>query len=189
RLFDAVAAALGICFERQAYEGEAAMRLEAIVCPKAMAEEGDELAYPLTIPNLKGSGLPYIEPLAMWNALLGDLILQTPVGVMAARFHRGLAKALAAMTLKLSRRDDERGPRFDTVVLSGGCFHNRVLLEETLRRIEEMDFKVLTHAEVPAGDGGVALGQAVIAAAHSMVAGKVRPEGGSPCASVFQDGS
>ncbi|RWD54130.1 MAG: carbamoyltransferase HypF [Mesorhizobium sp.] len=187
RLFDAVAAALGICFERQAYEGEAAMRLEASVCPKAMAEEGDELAYPLTIPNLKGSGLPYIEPLAMWNALLGDLILQTPPGVMAARFHKGLAKTLAAMTLKLSRRDDEAGPRFDTVVLSGGCFHNRILLEETLRRIEEMDFKVLTHAEVPAGDGGVALGQAVIAAAHSMVAGKVRPEGGSPCASVFQD--
>lgn len=189
RLFDAVAAALGICFERQAYEGEAAMRLEAIVCPKAMAEEGEELAYPLTIPNLKGSALPYIEPLAMWNALLGDLVLHTPAGVMAARFHKGLAKTLAAMTLKLSRRDNEQGPGFDTVVLSGGCFQNRILLEETLRRLEQMDFKVLTHAEVPAGDGAVALGQAVVAAAHSMVAGKVRSEGGSPCASVFQDGS
>ncbi|CDX14247.1 carbamoyl phosphate phosphatase, (NiFe) Hydrogenase maturation protein [Mesorhizobium plurifarium] len=189
RLFDAVAAALGICFERQAYEGEAAMRLEAMVCRKTMVEEGDELAYPLAIPNLKGSGLPYVEPVAMWNAILGDLVLRTPVGVMAARFHKGLANVLVAMALKLARRAGETGPRFETVALSGGCFHNRVLLEETTRRLEEKEFEVLTHAEVPAGDGGVALGQAAIAAAHCMDAGTTRQEGGNPCVSVFQDGS
>ncbi|MDX8533118.1 carbamoyltransferase HypF [Mesorhizobium sp. VK25A] len=174
RLFDAVAAALGICFERQAYEGEAAMRLEAIVCRKTMAEEGDELAYPLAIPNLKGTGIPYVEPVAMWNAILGDLVLQTPVEVMAARFHKGLANVLVAMALKLARRDDEAGPRFDTIALSGGCFNNRILLEQTARRLEEREFNVLTHAEVPAGDGGVALGQAAIAAAHCIDAATAR---------------
>ncbi len=168
RLFDAVAAALGLCFDRQAYEGEAAMLLEAAVSQEALADEGDELAYPLNIPRLNGTGLPYVEPLAMWNAILGDLVLSTPVPVMAARFHKGLAKALAAMAVKLARRDAEDSPRFDTVALSGGCFHNRILLEETTRRLEGQNFTVLTHAAVPAGDGGVSLGQAAIAAARLL---------------------
>ncbi|MER8465842.1 carbamoyltransferase HypF [Mesorhizobium sp. M1396] len=175
RLFDAVAAALGLCFDRQAYEGEAAARLEAIVSAQALAEEGDHLAYPLPIPNLKRSGLPYIEPLGMWNALLGDLILGTPASIIAARFHKGLAKSIAAMALKLARREDEDAPpRFDTIALSGGCFQNKVLFEQVIGRLEAMDFNVLTHTNVPANDGGVAFGQAAIAAAHLIEAGNVR---------------
>ncbi|AID34929.2 MULTISPECIES: carbamoyltransferase HypF [Mesorhizobium] len=175
RLFDAVAAALGICFDRQAYEGEAAARLEAMVCARTLDGEGDALAYPLPIPNLKGSGLPYIEPLGMWNAVFGDLILKTPAPVIAARFHKGLAKSIAAMALKLARRDEEDAPaRFDTVALSGGCFQNKVLFEQVVSRLEELDFVVLTHSRVPANDGGVALGQAAIAAAHLIDAGRVR---------------
>jgi hydrogenase maturation protein HypF len=166
RLFDAVAAAAGLCRERQRYEGEAAMRLEALVDTDTLRDEDEQLAYPFAIPKLRASGLPYIEPLAMWNALLGDLILRTPVPVIAARFHKGLAKALVAMTTKLARRDAEDGPRFDTVALSGGCFQNRVLFEQTVRRLEATGFTVLTHAAVPANDGGLALGQAAIAAAR-----------------------
>ena len=190
RLFDAVAAALGLCFERQAYEGEAAARLEAAACRKTLAEEDDALAYPMPIPNLKGSGLPYIEPLGLWNAILGDLILGTPVPVMAARFHKGLARSITAMALKLSARDTGApSPRFDTVVLSGGCFQNRILLEEAVRRLEEKEFHVLTHAGTPANDGGVALGQAAVAAAHLIEAGIVRRQGERSCASVSRDGS
>jgi hydrogenase maturation protein HypF len=166
RLFDAVAAALNICRDRQAYEGEAGARLEAMVDLDAMSRHDEESFYPFAIPNLPGSGLPYIEPLAMWRALLGDLILKTPAPLMAARFHKGLARIIVAMTKKLARREGEGGARFDTVVLSGGCFQNRVLFEEVVRRLEQEQFTVLSHAQVPANDGGLALGQAAIGAAR-----------------------
>ena len=110
RLFDAMAAAVGICRERQAWEGEAPQRLEAIADARALAEEDDALAYPMSIPRLRGSGMPYLEPLMLWRAVLGDLILGTPPGVMSARFHKGLARALAAMARKLQG--------FDTVALT-----------------------------------------------------------------------
>ena len=64
-------------------------------------------------------------------ALLGDMILDTPKPVIAARFHKGLAKTLVAMVRKLAD-----GGRFDTVALSGGCFQNAVLFEETAQRLE-----------------------------------------------------
>jgi hydrogenase maturation protein HypF len=168
RLFDAVAAALGICRERQGHEGEAASRLEALVCEQTMQEEDEMLAYPFSIPNLPGSGLPYIEPLGMWRAVLGDLILATPAPIMAARFHKGLAKVIAAMVEKLAIKDT--GARFDTVALSGGCFQNKVLLEATARYLRLSGFTVLAHALVPANDGGLALGQAAVAAARLLAA-------------------
>nr|WP_245329530.1 carbamoyltransferase HypF [Bradyrhizobium canariense] len=190
RLFDAVAAALDVCRERQAYEGEAAARLEALVDPDTMLNEGDELGYPLTIPNLPGSGLPYIEPRAMWAAVLGDLILNTPAPVMAARFHKGLAISIVAMTRKLAGgEDDTTQPRFSTVALSGGCFQNRVLFEEVSRRLEQAKFSVLSHAQVPANDGGLALGQAAIAAAHLIDKQMPSTEGSRSCVSAFPDAS
>ena len=190
RLFDAVAAALDICRERQAYEGEAAARLEAMVDLDAMRHEDDTLGYPLSIPNLRGLGLPYIEPLAMWGAVLGDLILNTPVPIMAARFHKGLAKSIVAMTRKLAGEDDEAMPqRFVTVALTGGCFQNRILFEEVTNRLERAGFTVLSHAQVPANDGGLALGQAVIGAAHLIDLKKKPMEGNVSCVSAFPDAS
>jgi hydrogenase maturation protein HypF len=177
RLFDAVAAALGICRDRQAYEGEAAARLEAIVDDRTMREEDDALAYPFAIPSMRSTGLPYIEPLAMWQAVLGDLILKTPAPVMAARFHKGLAKVIATMAQKLADPDEAGTTRFDTVALSGGCFHNRVLFEQVSRRLEAGGFNVLSHALVPANDGGLALGQAAIGAAHLIRATERPTEG------------
>ena len=185
RLFDAMAAALDICRDRQAYEGQAAARLEALVDRDVLRRADDSLAYPFSIPNLGRVGLPYIEPIAMWRAVLGDLILKTPAPVMAARFHQGLAKVIVAMATKLAGREDDAAPRFDTVALSGGCFQNRVLFEEVVRRLERADFIVLTHSEVPANDGGLALGQAAIGAAHLIDANKKPAEGDAPCASGF----
>jgi hydrogenase maturation protein HypF len=159
RLFDAAAAIAGVAWGPQDYEGEAAMRLEAAIDPAAL-DEPDELAYPFTTPLLDGKGLPYIEPLAVWRAMLGDLILDTPVGVISARFHRGLARAIVRMAERITADTD-----IDTVALSGGCFQNATLFTLVHRGLEEAGKTVLSHAQVPANDGGLALGQAVIAMA------------------------
>jgi hydrogenase maturation protein HypF len=163
RLFDAVAAAVGICRQRASYEGQAAAELEAAVDLETLTEETDDLAYPFAIPLLKSNGLPYIEPLAMWQAVLGDLILATDKGVMSARFHKGLVKAIVHMVEKLTSRDDERWLK--TVALSGGVFQNRVLLELLRDKLIGAGFNVLTHHNVPTNDGGLSLGQAAISAA------------------------
>jgi len=172
RLFDAVAAAAGVCREQALYEGQAAIEFEGLVDERTLAEESDELAYPFTIPHLKTSNLPYVEPLATWQALLGDLILGTPAPVIAARFHKGLAIVIARMVEKLSRYDTGEEPIM-TVALSGGVFQNRVLFEQVVTRLEERGFRVLTHRQVPANDGGLALGQAAIAAAQVLAAPSV----------------
>ncbi|HFD13238.1 MAG TPA: carbamoyltransferase HypF [Crenotrichaceae bacterium] len=166
RLFDAVAAAIGLCREHVQYEGQAAMELESCVDMKSLDNEDDALAYPFAIPRLNGNGLPYIEPLSMWQAVLGDLILQTPRGVIAARFHKGLAKAIVTMVDRLCTRNEQRF--VDTVALSGGVFQNKILLEQVKQRLEMKDFQVLTHHHLPANDGGLSLGQAVVAAARTL---------------------
>ncbi len=165
RLFDAVAAAMGICREQTSYEGQAAIEMEALVDKTVLAEESELLAYPFAIPRLS-NGLPYIEPLAMWQALLGDLTLGTAPGVMAARFHKGLAKVIVAMVEKLCYQAENRW--LSTVALSGGVFQNQVLLKQVRDRLNEKGYKVLTHQQVPTNDGGISLGQAVISAAKQI---------------------
>lgn len=165
RLFDAVAAAIGICRESASYEGQAAIELEAIVDQNTLLHEEEALAYPFAIPTLI-QGIPYIEPLAMWQALLGDLILNTPAPVMAARFHKGLAKIIVTMIKKLTTHQEQR--TVQTVALSGGVFQNKTLLEQIVIRLEQEQFQVITHHRVPTNDGGLALGQALIGAAHAL---------------------
>ena len=160
RLFDAVAAAIGIARDHVAYEGEAAIRLEHLVTAEHLAED-PELDYPFAIPRLeKGRGLPYIEPLAMWQALLGDLILKTSPARIAARFHRGLANIVVAMALK---HVEDLG--FDTVALSGGVFQNRILAERVIAGLQANGLRALLPQQLPANDGGLAFGQALIALA------------------------
>ncbi|GAW34867.1 carbamoyltransferase HypF [Roseovarius sp. A-2] len=162
RLFDAAAAIAGLAWDRQDYEGEAAMRFEAALDPAAL-NESDDLAYPFSIPLMGGRGLPYIEPLAVWRAMLGDLVLQTPVGTMSARFHRGLAQAVVDMARRLTA-----DTAIDTVALSGGCFQNKTLFELIHHGLERAGLRVLSHADYPANDGGISLGQAVIALATTQ---------------------
>jgi len=163
RLFDAVAAAIGICRDEIFHEGEAAMRLEALVDPETLAQVDEDLAYPFGIPKLKDTGLPYIEPLAMWQALLGDLYENTPANVIAARFHKGLARAIVTLAGKAVLDGETRLTR--RVVLSGGVLQNRWLAEELVRRFEAENFEVFLQAKVPSNDGGLSLGQAAVAAA------------------------
>jgi hydrogenase maturation protein HypF len=149
------------------YEGQAAIEFEALADAHTLAHEDDELAYPFGIPRLKASNMPYIEPLGMWQALLGDLILETRAGVISARFHKGLAIVIARMAGKLSRHESP-GESIKTVALSGGVFQNRVLLEQVVRRLQADGFDVLTHRQLPANDGGISLGQAAVAAARAL---------------------
>ncbi len=160
RLFDAVAGALGICFDRQAYEGEAAMRLEAL----ARSAAPDDTAYPFACAD---AALIELDPAPLWHALIADIAGRVPAAAIAARFHRGLAKVVAATAARLAvRAVPMRRPGFDTIALSGGCFQNRLLLESVAARLGAAGFAVLCHAEVPSNDGGLALGQAAIGAAR-----------------------
>jgi hydrogenase maturation protein HypF len=157
RLFDAVAAATGVCADRQSFEGEAAMRLESLARPLMDAEQG----YPVGLcrPGAAGTGLA-----PMWQALIADLRGGLPSGRIAARFHLGLIDALASALAGAGAAAPDR------VTLSGGVFQNAILREGLTARLTSDGFRVLNHTRVPANDGGLALGQAVIAAAKAMPA-------------------
>jgi hydrogenase maturation protein HypF len=159
RLFDAAAAIAGLAWSAQGYEGEAAMRFEAVIDRRAL-DESEDYIYPFTLPLMGGRGLPYIEPVWMWRAMLGDLHLGTPLGVIAARFHRGLARAVVQMAARITDKH-----QLDTVALTGGCFQNATLFRLVHAGLAQRGLKVLSHAQVPANDGGLALGQAVVALA------------------------
>ncbi|MBV7380786.1 carbamoyltransferase HypF [Maritimibacter dapengensis] len=147
RLFDAMSAALGLCVERQSYEGEAAMRLEA------MAERAGMVApYPF---GQDGAVIDPAPMFAVWAE--GD---EAPE-VAAARFHEGLVAAFAASARALV----ETG-RAEAVALSGGVMQNALLQAALMRHLG--DVPVLLHHGVPANDGGLALGQALVAAARQI---------------------
>ena len=159
RLFDAVAAAIGICREECSYEGQAAIEMEAIVDIDSLNYFDKVLPYPFTISNI--NNLLYIEARLMWQAILNDLKHNIPKGVIAAKFHQGLVIVIITMAKQLC---EQHG--INQVVLTGGVFQNRILLEQVSSRLKAMKISVLTHSLVPPNDGGLSLGQAVIASAQ-----------------------
>ena len=165
RLFDAVSAAVGLCRDRSLFEGQGAIELEMAVDDMVLHGEDESLAYPFVISTLPDTGMTYLEPAPMWRALLRDIASQTPIPVMAARFHKGLAAIVSTMVQTLALTT---GASFNTVVLSGGCFQNKILLEEVTHRIEASGLACLSQSKVPSNDGGLALGQAAIAAARQL---------------------
>jgi hydrogenase maturation protein HypF len=98
--------------------------------------------------------------------LLEDLRSGTPASVISARFHFGLARSVAQMAVRLAKQSVPE--RIDTIVLSGGCFQNKTLFEACISHIEGEGFCCLTQAQAPMNDGGLALGQAAIAAAREL---------------------
>ncbi len=158
RLFDAVAAALGICREGISYEGQAAIELEASARPH-LAGCGPGYGF----DSVDGPAGLVLDPGPIWPALLGDLAGGGPVGVLAARFHLGLAAALVAATRRLADREG-----LTTCALSGGVFQNRTLFEAVAAGLRAEGLMVLAHRQVPANDGGLSLGQAVVAAARFL---------------------
>jgi hydrogenase maturation protein HypF len=151
RVFDAVAALLGLC-DRNRHEAEAAMAVEAAA--RGEAEIAEPFAYDVSHENdsVRMSVVPLIR----------DVVTARDAGVatstIAARFHETIARMLTDAARRTGAR---RG--VSRVALSGGCFANRRLLSRTLALLESHDLQVLYHRQVPCGDGGVSLGQAVVA--------------------------
>jgi hydrogenase maturation protein HypF len=152
RLFDAVAAAVGICTDAIAYEGQAAIELETHCGPLEAAT-----GYPFAFTD--EIGVRVLDPEPMWRALCDDLSAGVATRQVSTRFHLGLANALTELSLELAAAYD-----VGTVVLSGGVLQNRTLFEGLCARLRAAGLHVLTHHRVPSNDGGLALGQAVAGA-------------------------
>ena len=167
RLFDAVSAAIGICPDSALFEGQGAMELEALADEWLASSEVEDLGYRFAISPSGEPLLPRIDPTLMWHALLDDLHAEVPAGGIAARFHKGLAGALFEMTASILSEMEAETP-ITTIALSGGCFQNSLLLESLLELLESEGLRCLTHSRLPSNDGGLALGQGVIAAATHL---------------------
>lgn len=161
RLFDAVAAALGVRFDRVSFEGQAAMELEALATPDALAGARATPPYPVVIAP--ADGIARFDPAATWRAILGDLQDGAAPGLIAARFHLALAEVVRALVAHA--RAGRPGIR--VVALSGGVFQNRVLLEAAIAALQADGADVWTHSRLPPGDGCISLGQAAVAAARA----------------------
>ncbi|MEA2305198.1 MAG: hydrogenase maturation protein HypF [Solirubrobacteraceae bacterium] len=149
RLFDAAAALCGLR-THATYEGQAAIELEAAADPSARG------AYPIAVHD----GVLDARPAIL--ALTADVRAGVPVAVVATRFHRAVAGATAqACAAAASAAGTE------IVVLSGGVFQNRLLLDDAARRLEQLGLRVLVPERVPPNDGGISYGQAAVAAARS----------------------
>lgn len=148
RLFDAASALAGLA-DCVSYEGQAAIELEQVADPAVTR------AYPCS----SGGGL--INGVELMAALATDLAGGRAVPEAAAAFHNGLAAALVRVA-----RQAAADHGLETVALSGGTFQNQLLAERVARGLEEAELEVLTHNRVPPNDGGISLGQAVIAGAR-----------------------
>jgi hydrogenase maturation protein HypF len=147
RLFDAVASLAGIC-QSASFEGQAAMALEF-----AINHQIDERY----VFELAGHDPIVIDPNSMIAELLDDVHAGTSAGVMAAKFHNTMVAVIVEIALRSGQAN---------IVLSGGCFQNKYLLERTILQIRHAGLKPFWHQRVPTNDGGIALGQTLAAGRH-----------------------
>jgi hydrogenase maturation protein HypF len=151
RLFDAVAALAGVRAVGQ-FEGQAAMELEALSAAAVTAEP-----YPYAV----ASGVPMeLDLRPMIRALHAERCAGAPASRIGARFHATVATMFSEAVLQIARAE-----RLSTVVLSGGCFQNATLAALCQARLST-ELRVLRPARFPCNDGGIALGQAAVAAAR-----------------------
>ena len=162
RLFDAVAAAINLAPEKCSYEGQAAVRLENCIETTTFVAKK---AYHLQLKKKLNSPQKCYEldPTPLWKSLADDLMTDTSAAIIAARFHYGLAQSVVDTAVLLAK---ENGTQ--RIALSGGVFQNRIFFNLLIKGLESHHLQVLTHSQIPANDGGLALGQAAIAAAKSI---------------------
>ena len=151
RLFDAAAALVGVRSTVN-YEAQAAIELEM-----AGHDSTDDGAYPFAL--IPEGAHWQIGTLSLFQSLLSDIQRQESVADISRRFHRGLADVFVELAEKIREQTN-----LNRVCLSGGCFQNLLLFELLLDGLRAKSFEVYFLSEVPAGDGGISLGQALIAA-------------------------
>ncbi|MEZ4519337.1 MAG: carbamoyltransferase HypF [Chloroflexota bacterium] len=149
RLFDAVASLLGVR-QTVTYEGQAAIELEALAAPGV----ADSYAFDVTGAE--------IDPAPVIIGVVSDILTGIDTAVVAARFHNAVADLVVGLSLQVRQQLG-----LNQVALSGGVFQNVTLLEAAVTRLRAHQFEVLIHHVVPPNDGGLALGQAVIAGMSS----------------------
>ena len=155
RLFDAVASLTGLC-HHASFEGQAAMEVEFAAERNRQSGRDSVEGYPMGVgPSPLTAGAWVVDWRPMVSAILDDLRMGRSAELIAVRFHSGIAEVI----LRVARLAGL--PR---VVLTGGCFQNGFLLSLARRRLEEGGFTVYTHRDIPPNDGGLSLGQAVVAA-------------------------
>lgn len=149
RLFDAVSALLGIC-EKSTFEGQAAMELET-------AMDGNTKDY---YPFLyqQEEGCQTINPSPLIRGIISDLKENKSLGYISSKFHHSIVTMIVDICHTLR---DEWG--LNRVALSGGCFQNNYLLSQSIKKLMNTGFEVFYHQKIPSNDGGLALGQALIA--------------------------
>lgn len=147
RLFDAVASLAGLRQEAN-FEGQAAMELEFAI--QSCVSETYSF-------EIKGTAPSQIDWRPMIREVIEDVRRGVATGVIAAKFHNTLVEIIVAVASHVGQT---------RVVLTGGCFQNRYLLERSIQRLLEGGFRPYWHQRVPTNDGGIALGQVVDAARH-----------------------
>jgi hydrogenase maturation protein HypF len=164
RVFDAVSALLGIC-DRNTFEGEAAMALEASTV------EGVEEAYPV---ELEGeNGYTVVNFASSIRSIIADIAQPVPREIVATKFHNTVISAIRTIVRDISTRYGIKD-----VALSGGTFQNLYLLDRTARLLASEGLNIFINQKVPCNDGGISLGQAY------LVRERLKSEGGirnAPC--------
>lgn len=145
RLFDAASSLLGLA-QVTRFEGQAAMALEFAADPDCRE------SYPVMLDDAEGVQLA--DGPGILERLIFDRTSGIPTRVIAARFHNTLVEMIVGMAQRI---------QIPAVVLTGGCFQNKFLLERSVVRLREAGFRPYWHQRVPTNDGGIALGQVVAA--------------------------
>jgi hydrogenase maturation protein HypF len=164
RLFNVVASLVGIR-NNVTYKAQAAMEMEVLAKPYVSLAK----PYPYTVTKSEAGITIGLKELLL--AIVQDVRANEPVGMTAARFHRTVSE----FTLDVCK-DARAITGLNEVVLSGGVWQNQILLNLMSQRLQQAEFVVYFHKQVPTNDGGLALGQAVVA--NHMSAVESEPAGG-----------
>jgi hydrogenase maturation protein HypF len=132
------------------YEAQAAVELEMI------ADRNEAAYYPFNIVEQNGMNVVHFDEL--FSAIVADVAQGVPQATISAKFHNTMAQVVVEMCQHLAVQAG-----INKVALSGGVFQNRLLFRLTVAALEGVGLDVLTHSEIPANDGGISVGQAVIA--------------------------